>query len=245
MQHHLTIAARLISGAAATALVVAAACSSDSVTGPGSSSSRIAFTTSAAASASMVPITNGGHTLDLSSVTLTISRAELKRAHSDACPGDDEGDDDHPSATPSTESCGELKVGPFTVDLPLSGGMVNVPANTIPAGTFREFELRVSRVELKGTFDGKPFDDTLGVKLHVESEFSTPLVVTADSPVSVTVNVPVANWLVNSDGSLIDPTKLTTSSTLLAQVRNRIAASFRAFEDRDHDGHDDHSGPGR
>ena len=235
-QHHTRLAAL-------AAVVALAACSSDSSLSPGTSS-NIAFTTGAGgvggASAAMVPVTVGGHTLDLSTVSLTISRAELKRAQSDACPGDSEGDDDHPSNTASTQSCGELKVGPFTVNLPLTGGMVNLPANSIPAGTFREFELRVTTVELKGTFDGKAFDDTLSVRLHVENEFSTPLVVTADSAVAITVNVPVNNWLTASDGSLIDPTKLSTNATLAAQVRNRIAASFRAFEDRDHDGHDDH-----
>src|SRR5689334_18000532 len=122
MQHNSII--RFVAAASGTALIGALACSSDSATGPSSSTSRIAFTTSAsAASASMVPITSGGHTLDLTAVRLTISRAELKRTHGDDCPGDDDQDDDHPSAAPSTESCGELKVGPFTVDLPLSGSL--------------------------------------------------------------------------------------------------------------------------
>jgi hypothetical protein len=45
---------------------------------------------------------------------------------------------------------------------------------------------------------------------------------------------------VNSDGSLVDPTKLSTNPSLMEQIRSRIQTSFRAFEDRDHDGHDDH-----
>jgi hypothetical protein len=241
MQQHTHSATRVIAVVAATALLGAAACSSDSNSIAPGSSSAIAFTTAASgASASMVPVTNGGHTLDLTAVTLTISRVELKRAQTDACPGDNEGDDGHPSSTPSTEQCGELKVGPFTVDLPLTGGMVTIPANTVPAGTFREFELRISRVELKGTFDGKAFDDTLSVGVKSEAPFATPLVVSADTPTSITVNVPVANWLVNSDGSLVDPTKLSTNPSLMEQIRSRIQTSFRAFEDRDHDGHDDH-----
>lgn len=241
MQQSTHIAARAIAVASITLLAVAA-CSSDSGNLAPGTSSRLAFTTSgsASASAATVPVTNGGHTLDLTSVTLTVSRAELKRSQTDACPGDQEGDDDHPSNTPSTESCGELKVGPFTVTLPLTGGLVTLPANSIPPGTYREFELRVTTAELKGTFDGTAFDDTIPVRVKSESQFSTPLVVTADQPATITVNVPATNWLVNSDGTLVDPTKLAANPTLMAQIRNRIVASFHAFEDRDEDGHDDH-----
>ncbi|HXT16816.1 MAG TPA: hypothetical protein VN706_14350 [Gemmatimonadaceae bacterium] len=234
------------SGVAAAGLMVAAACSSDNSLGVnGNSSSQLAFTTaSTGASFAAVPVTSGGHTLNLTAVTVTVARAELKRAESDNCPGDNDNDDDHPAAAPSTAACGELKLGPFNVNLPLDTTLVTLPANTIPAGTFREFELRVSRVELKGTFDGTAFDDTIAVDAKSEVQFSTPLVVTDSTPTSITVNVPVKNWLVNADGSLVDPTKLATSPSLLAQVKARIAASFRAFEDRNHDGHDDHDGGG-
>ena len=40
--------------------------------------------------------------------------------------------------------------------------------------------------------------------------------------VTITVNVAVATWLINSDGSLIDPRRLGTSSTLRSFVRSRI-----------------------
>ena len=118
--------------------------------------------------------------------------------------------------------------------------MVILPAKALPAGTFRELDLRVSQVELKGTFDGKPFDVTLPVKVHDEIEFDTPLVVGDGAPTSITINVPTGNWLLNVDGSLIDPNTVASNPTLLELVQTRIRASFRAFEDEDHDGHDDH-----
>jgi hypothetical protein len=231
-------------------LAVTSACSNDS-TGLGSGKNQLAFTTGSSASAnatlSVVPVTSGGHTLDLTAVTLTISRAELKWTKADVCPGDDDDeneDDDHSSGTGSTEHCGELKIGPTTVALPLDGNLATLPANAIPAGTFREFELRVSQVELKGTFDGVPFDVTLPVRVKSEIELDSPLVVTSDTPTTITVNVPVNSWLTNADGSLIDPSKILASPALTAQVKSRVAASFRAFEDRDHDGRDDHGGKG-
>lgn len=221
-----------------------AACS-DATVG-GGAASQLAFmastTTASASVATLVPITSGGHTLDLTQVTLTLRRVELKRTHGDACQDDDAEEHEHEGGTGSMEDCPEVKVGPTTVDLPLNGGLVTVPANTIPAGTFRELELRVSDVRLRGTFDATPFDVTLPVDVHGEIEFSTPLVVTDGAPTSITVNVPVNGWLVNSDGSLIPPNQIPGSPTLMATVKSRIAASFRAFEDRDHDGKDDHGG---
>ena len=253
MQHPFFDTKRLLTrsalGFAGIALATAAACSDS--TGP-AGGSRIMFTTGTAASTntslSVVRITNGGHTLDLTGVTLTISRAELKESKSVSCPGDDDDDDvndDHPSQVGSTEHCGELKIGPTTVDLPLTGSLTSIPANVIPAGTFREFELRVSQVELKGTFDGQAFDVTVPVRAKSEIEFATPLVVTADQPVEITVNVPVNTWLVNADGSLVDPQRILSTPAVMALVKTRIASSLRAFEDHDHDGRDDHGGHGR
>ena len=231
-------------GATAVAVAVAA-CSADS-TGVGPRSSQIAFsatkTSPAGATFSAVPITVGGHTLDLTSITVTVARIELKRAQADACPGDDDNDDDHPSQTPSTNACGELKVGPVTVTIPVDGGMVTLPANTIPAGTYRAFDVRVSQVELKGTFDTKTFDVTLPVHATIENTFSTPLVVADSAPTTITINLTTAGWFLNGDGSLIDPGQLSASASLQARIRNNIAASLRAFEDRDHDGRDDHGG---
>jgi hypothetical protein len=243
MQRQMTLHRILALGSAPVALALGiAACSADS-TGPGTSnSSQLEFRTTSAvnASSSQVPVTNGGHTLDLTGITLTVSRAELKRAQSDVCPGDDDENDDRPTTTTSTASCGELRIGRTTIELPLTGSPVTLPANTIPFGTYREFELRLSSVELKGTFDTKAFDVTIPISARSEIEFSTPLVVADGAPAVITVNVPTAGWLVNTDGSLIDPNSVLATPSLLAQIGARIGASFRAFEDRDHDGSDDH-----
>jgi hypothetical protein len=228
-----------------------AACSSSTDAGA-KAPTQLSFTTSSSpaanVSAAIVPITNGGHTLDLTQATLTIARAELKTAAGDECRGEDENgaDDDRGDGGPSTntEDCAEVKVGPTSIDLPLTGSLVTVPANAIPAGTFRELELRVSSVHLKGTFDTKPFDVTLPVDARGEIEFATPLVVTNGTPTSITINVPVNTWLVNADGSLIDPNAIATSPSLMSTIKSRIAASLRAFEDEDHDGRDDHDGHG-
>lgn len=243
------------------ALAVASACSDS--TSANRSASQIAFTSGlTSANALIIPVTTGGHTLDLTQATLTISRIELKPSKSDVCESDDDRDDalapaqgaaaaslsdDDRGDHDDDDHCPDFKAGPLSVDLPLSGGIATLPANAIPAGTFREIEVKVAFARLVGTFDGKPFDVTVPVNARGEFEFATPLVVADGAPTSVTINVPVGGWFVNSNGALIDPSTIPSNATLAALVRSHILASIRAFEDKDHDGHDDHGrnrGPG-
>jgi hypothetical protein len=235
---------------------LAAACSGDS-TSVKTSGSQLAFTTGPklGALADAAPITINGHTLDLSAVTITVARVELKPAAAAVCAGDDnEGaDDDRAPSSASADGdhnsggqddCGEMKIGPTTIDLPLDGSVVTVPADAIPAGTFQELELRLAFIRLQGTFDGKAFDVTVSTPVKGEIQFATPVVVTAGTATSITVTVPLATWFTNTDGSLLDPSKLNTTPSLMSQFVGRIGTSFHAFEDEDHDGHDDHDNAG-
>ena len=113
---------------AAVAIVVAAAGCSDSAGVQRPSESQLGFTvgssaTSNAALAAAVPITKNGHTLDLSLVTLTLARAELKSSTTVACVMDDEEHGKH-DIEKHDRDCADVKVGPTSVDLPLSGGVV-------------------------------------------------------------------------------------------------------------------------
>ena len=239
--------------------VFAAACS-DAAGPSGNVPAQLSFVaTLSRAAGDIAPaaaITAGTHTLDLTTIGLTITRAELKRATTDVCSGDGENEDandDHPHGGGSRDGCGELKVGPTTLDIGVNGNAATLPTNSIPAGSYRELELRLSQVEIKGTFDGAAFDVTVPFVTRAELEFDPPLVVSDTSPASLTVNLPLATWFTNADGSLVDPNQLATNSALLAQVKARIVQSLRAIEDRDHDGRDDHgrdghggnSGPGK
>src|SRR5262249_15607192 len=134
------------------------------------------------------------------------------------------------------ESCASVRLGPTLVDLPLDNGVVLLPMDLIPAGTFTEIEFKVSLARLVGTFDGNAFDVTLPVNVKSEIEVATPRVVKEGTATSITINVPIAMWLSNPDGSLVDPRQLLSNQTLAAAVRARIQASFHAFQDDDHDG---------
>jgi len=200
----------------------------------------------ALASAGDIMLTIGGHTVDLQQVQLTVDRAKLERSGRSACSDDDDehGDDIDDDDEEDDDDCEDVRIGSATFDLPLSGGVVTLDQTAIRTGTFDEIELRISQARLRGLFDGQPFDVTVPVDVERKLEFSPPLVVTDGAPATITVNVAVATWLINSDGSLIDPRRLDANSTLRSFVRSRITSSFRAFEDRDRDGRDDHSGKG-
>ena len=238
------------------ALTAAGACSSDSAGLQPGSASHLAFgasttTTTGASLATtpLTPITIGGNTINLTQVTLDISRAELKPQQGVMCAdeSDDHADDDDGGQTPpttTTTDCANVKTGAFSVDLPVDGSLVQLPADVLPAGTYRDIEVRLSDVHVVGTYNATPFDVTLPVHMRGEVPLSTPLVVTEGTATSLTVDVPFDLWFINSDGTLIDPNAIADNTTLLQTVRNRIRASFRAFEDRNHDNHDDHGGQG-
>jgi hypothetical protein len=59
----------------------------------------------------------------------------------------------------------------------------------------------------------------------------------------VSVNIDVASWFKDAEGNAIDPRLLNSDAEMRAQFRNRVRASFRAFEDadRDHDESDSDS----
>ena len=248
--------------AAIAAISLLAACSSDRSTSVQSTTgSSLAFTTgstsSSAALASAVPIAHGNDTLDLTALTVVINRASLKAVETDSCAVDDDhdgdndhrGDGDHHGQHDSGPgwgggfthhgSCGEVRVGPTIVDLPVDGSVVTIPGNTVPPGTFREIDLRISLIRLQGTFNSKAFDVTVPIGAKAEIALDPPVTVAADSAVAITVNLPVNTWFVKADSSLIDPNKLRTDPMLQALVRMKIASSIRAFEDHDHNGQPD------
>jgi archaellin len=229
----------------ALALVFAVASCSDAVGVNGAAGTEVSFgaATSVGATAAVaasIPVTAGGHTLDLQHVTLVVTKLELERSHGVACVSENESDDGDHNGSLRDDECEEIKIGPTTVELQTSGALTTITGPALPAGTFREIEVRISQVRLRGTFDGQAFDVTVDVHVRPELSLDPPLVVTDGTPTSITVQVPLANWFVNFDGSLINPAQLASNTTLQATIRSRIAGSFHAFEDRDHDGHDDH-----
>ena len=227
--------------AAAIALASLACAGSDSLTANGRRSVSLSFApqgTSASgdrvpagASATAVPITSGGHTLDLTSAALHFSKVELHTV--DKGDVETECDDDH--------GCGAVASTPLVVNLTPTGAVVTVATALVPAGTYREIEVKIASVRLAGTYDARAFDVVIPVNVEREMEFNPPVSVGGASDVTrnITIAVPLTTWLKNADGSLIDPSRLATDASLRATVASRIRASLRAFRDDNHNNRDD------
>jgi hypothetical protein len=246
-----------------------AACSGDTLTtptAPGAVTFSIATTAASPASHSLsgasfdvVPanptpliVTRGTDTLQIDSVNVVFTRVVLYRASDTACgtDGHDDAADDH---------CAELKSGPILVSLPLTAGaqtLFNVPA---PAGTYTGMKLRTHKpnradsgpntpaflaqhpeyenrsIRVVGKFRGAPFVWTGDPEAQLEQTFTPPLSVTDVAGLDLTLKIDVASWFTAPGGALLDP-----RTTSYPQIANNIKLSFKAFQDRNHTGNDDH-----
>jgi len=163
------------------------------------------------------------------------------------------------------EGCEEIKAGPVLVSLPLGDTAVAALVNvTAPAGQYDRLEFKIHAprlpndstfltanpgfadvsIRVKGTFShhGTRSDFTFESGLEAEQEvrIDPPLTVGADSVASVTLRFDVSGWFAGPGGAgLVDPDSANAGGVNEALVRENIQRSINAFEDRDHDGHDD------
>lgn len=186
----------------------------------------------------LIVITGGGHTIDLQSADVVFSEMTFEGENVESGDNDDsdaDSDSDH-------EGNARFRAGAATVSLPLAGGMITPFTGEIPVGTYSRLEMDAEFLRLKGTYDGEAFDLTIPVSAELELTFSPPLEVTSSSePVNVSVTVDVSAWFKDANGNTIDPRQLATNAALRAEFRNRVRASFKAFEDADKDGDDSDS----
>jgi hypothetical protein len=161
------------------------------------------------------------------------------------------------------EGCEEIKAGPVLVSLPLGDtavmALVNVAA---PAGQYDalEFKIHAPRlprdsaflaanpgfdsisIKVTGTFSHKGtrtgFTFTSALEGEEEVGISPPLVVDASGMANVTLRFDIAGWFAGPGGvGVVDPGNATNGGL----INENIHRSINAFEDDNHDGHDDHS----
>lgn len=223
---------------AASALGVAGALGACSELGIGGSAPlSLSFASTAASSSQLsfsAPLTGGGHTLDVTSAQLQIARAELERAgsgaDSDAADSDGEGC--------GTQGCESFVSGPLTVDIPVDGGVVTPFTADVTPGRYSEVEFDLGAIRMRGTYDGTAFDVTVPLNLKSELEFHPPIEVGGTSTKNITIATPLQLWLVNPDGSLVDPRQLESNAELRSAFRSRVRATLRSFADQNRDGED-------
>jgi hypothetical protein len=197
-------------------------------------------------------IVMGNDTIVLRSVELVLREIELKRVEAAACDSVDGNGD-----------CEEFEAGTSLVSLPLGAtATAAVIAVNAPAGMYDELEFKIHKPEssddaafiaanpdfngvsirVTGTYSqaGTRSDFTFTSDLDASQEIalSPALTVTDGQPANVTLRVDVANWFV-SGAALVNPTTGNKGQANESLVRNNIEASFGAFRDDNHDGHDD------
>jgi len=159
-----------------------------------------------------------------------------------------------------TEGEVEAANGPFLLDLAgpaLDGGITQLFAADVPAGTYDELRFVIHRLE-DGQAIGDPDIDALRVSILLDltvdgeagvrfaSEVNdqqrlggTFVVDEGGSSDNITIQIDPSGWFTGSGGEFLDP----RSSGNRQQIEENLRASIDAFDDDDMDGHDD-DGPG-
>jgi hypothetical protein len=170
-------------------------------------------------------MSSGGHTIVLSSATMTASELELKGLSS--------GSSGSSSATTS-----KFETGTTTVNIPVEGGTTREITANIAAGTYDKFEMEVRTVRLQGTYDGSPFDVTMQINDELETRL-VPALVVADGTASTAVRVALdlQSWFRSAAGGLLDPRQAQSDTSVAASIRSNIRGSF--YRSDDHHGEGD------
>ncbi len=186
--------------------------------------------------------------------TVDVANTSVGVAASVAADGDRRGDDD------DDDDCPMVRVGPFLVDMPVTGadgGRVSVP---VPEGTYTSVRLRLHRVtgnnpidaafqqtnpdfrnisvRLEGTYNDAPFIFVGDVNASIDVPLQAPVVI-GEGGDDVTVLIDPSLWFVRPAGGLYSPALANTPGFVRAAVQFNIRSAFRAFRDHDRNGRRD------
>lgn len=156
--------------------------------------------------------------------------------------------------------CPEIKLGPFLVNVPVTGEDGARISVDVPAGIYGNIRMKLHKVDannaldlpfqqenpdfrnitvrLEGTYNGVPFTFVTDVSTTLNVPLTKPLVVKEGGD-EVTISVDVASWFVNTSGGLYSPAAANTPGSIRGAVISNIERAFRAFRDRNHDGRED------
>lgn len=239
--------------------LVAVACS-DSTTPAGAKSLSVSFHTAAnttpvaSRSGAFGPrlslmTSSGSDTLVITRVQLVISKMEVARVDS--------------TCGTTADDCPDVHLEPMLFDLPVDTSVKSALTAPVPAGTYTGFEAKIdavtqgedetgvsaflaahpdfagTSVRVTGTYNGTPFVYTGNAEGEIHSSFVPPVTVDS-SGVNITINVNLASWFRTQAGALIDPSTANAGGANASLVAENIKNSFKAFEDENHDGHEDH-----
>ena len=155
--------------------------------------------------------------------------------------------------------CPEIRVGPFLVDIPVTGEDGARITVDVPAGTYGNVRMKLHKVDannaldlpfqqqnpdfrnisvrLEGTYNRVPFVFTNDLTTMINVPLAKPLVIkTGDQ---ITVSVDLSAWFVRAAGGLYSPALANTPGSIRGTVSGNIERAFRAFRDQNRDGRED------
>jgi hypothetical protein len=127
----------------------------------------------------------------------------------------------------------EADLGPAVIDLSLDGTPTEVTATAVEAGSYdtigfelttRTFADGEASVIVWGSYDGAPFVYRTTWVAEVEFRLDPAVVVPADGEATIGVTFDVAAWMLDAEGSPIDPTQSSNQDV----IRRRIIDSMTA-----------------
>jgi len=225
---------------------------------PAFSSGAPAPTVMAAGDSTLIVL--GNDSVIVRSAQLVLRKVELKRADvasCDAVVGNGDCDEFETGATLVTLPLGSAVIAQ----------QVSV---AVPAGTFSELEFEVHKpsssedaafiaanpdfaaisIRVSGTFvhgtgagagTRSEFIFTSDVNQSQESSLVPPVTVSEGQTLNVTLRVDLSGWYLNdTKTALVDPASANKGGPNEGIVANNIQSSFKAFEDDNHDGLEDH-----
>jgi len=152
----------------------------------------------------------------------------------------------------------ELKVGPFVVNLDLTGITNTVTVMNIPSGTYDEIVFKIHKADenetppdpefkegnnsdqrysviVKGTFNGNPFEYKSKKSAEQKIKLTAPVVIDASKSINLTLEVDPSKWFDNN-GSILNPSDSSNANIIDGLIHD----SFKnVFEDDDKDGNPD------
>lgn len=214
-------------------------------------------------------ITSGTDAIVITRAQLVVRDVKLKSAAA-TCVDDDDDDDKSSSSRSGTRSskddddddddCPSIRVGPYLVNIPVSGADGGRVAVMVPEGTYSSVRLSVHKVSssdsadlafrqanpdfrnisirLEGTYNTQPFTFVSDVNAKLEMPLTAPVVIGKGGD-NVTVTIDMKDWFTKPTGGLYSPGAANTSGFVQAKIQNNIRNTFRAFRDKNRDGRDD------
>jgi len=221
----------------------------------GSATGQTGTSSSAAATSSGFSIKSGTDEILITKAQVVVKNVKLK-ATSAVCADDDDDDMDGDDE----DDCPVVTVGPYLVDVPVSGGDGGRVAVKVPEGRYSAIRLTIHKVSssdsadrafrrdhpdfrdisirLAGTFNTRPFVFTHDINARLDVPLSAPITISEGGD-DVTVAIDMTDWFLKPGGGLYSPAEGNVPGLVRAKIQNNIRNAFRAFRDRDRDGKDD------